>query len=266
MPRETSWLESMPEIYDRCLGQPIFAPHAAHVAQLAAAEQPRDVLELAAGTGLVTAELVRALPAANIVATDLNPAMVSWAAHRVPGPTWRTADAMALEFADASFDLVLCQFGVMFFPDRPRAFAEACRVLRPGATLLFTAWDALQTSELTVAFTAALHRVVPDEAPDFLARIPHGYHDPERMRRDVAAGGLAVDRVDRVVLRGRASSAQDIATGFCLGTPLRFGLEERGDPEELAARVGSEMTAQLGAGPVDGQLAAFVVTAHRPAL
>jgi len=128
----------MPEVYDRCLGPALFAPLAARVAAEAQALAPRRVLELAAGTGILTAELVRALPAAEITATDLSPAMVGWAADRVAGPRWLQADAQQLDLPDADFDLVVCQFGVMFFPDKMAAFAEAARVLAPGGTLLFT--------------------------------------------------------------------------------------------------------------------------------
>ena len=144
----------MPEIYDRCLGPALFAPFAKYLADLAASRSPARVLELAAGTGIATAELVRALPEAAITATDLNPAMVSWARERVVGPTWRPADAQQLDLPDRSFDLVLCQFGVMFFPDKPSAFAETARVLAPGATMLFSVWDVLSGSDFASAVVA----------------------------------------------------------------------------------------------------------------
>lgn len=254
----------MPELYDRCLGPALFAPHARHLARMAADLAPRTVLELAAGTGILTAELVHALPDASVTATDLNPDMVSWAARTVDGAGWQTADAQTLEFADAAFDLVACQFGVMFFPDKPAAFAEAARVLRPGGTLVFDVWDTVQTSTLPSALTAALGDVLPGGAPDFVTRIPHGYHDADRIRADVEAGGLVVDSLERVVLRGTGASASAVAKGFCLGTPLRFALAQRGDLETVTAAVAERMTARLGTGPVEGELAAIVVSAHRP--
>jgi SAM-dependent methyltransferase len=254
----------MPEVYDRCLGPALFAPPARYLAGMAAGLAPRAVLELAAGTGILTAELVRALPAANVTATDLNPDMVSWAARTVPAATWLVADAKTLEFADASFDLVACQFGVMFFPDKPAAFAEVARVLRPGGTLLFDVWDTVDTTTVTATLTAALADVLPDETPDFVTRIPHGYHDPGRIRADVEAGGLVVDALERVVLRGTGASAGVVAEGFCRGTPLRFALERRDDLETLTVAVAGRMTARLGTGPVEGELGAIVVSAHRP--
>lgn len=263
MDTDSQWVTSMPEVYDTCLGPALFAPYAQHVAAAAARLAPRRVLELAAGTGILTAELLRALPDAEITATDLNPAMVSWAADRVPGPTWLQADAQRLELPEGSFDLVVCQFGVMFFPDKPAAFAEAARVLEPGAPLLFTVWDAVATSDFPAAMVDGLTAMLGDGSPDFVVRVPHGYHDPERITADLQAGGLVVEGIERVVLRG-SSTAEELARGFCLGTPLRFALQERGSLEGLTRSLREEMTARLGAGPVDGDLAAFVVSARKP--
>jgi SAM-dependent methyltransferase len=263
MSTDSQWIATMPEVYDSCLGPALFAPFAARVAAVAQALSPRRVLELAAGTGILTAELVRALPAAEITATDLNPAMVAWAADRVAGPRWLQADAQHLDLPDAAFDLVACQFGVMFFPDKPAAFAEAARVLAPGGTLLFTVWDAVETSDFPAAMVRSLATVLPLDSPDFIVRVPHGYCDPDQLAADLRAGGLVADSIDRVVLRGRSPSAQVIAHGFCLGTPLRFALQERGSLEDLSSALSQQMVARLGSGPVDSDLAAFVVTARK---
>jgi SAM-dependent methyltransferase len=263
MTGDASWLDSMPEFYDRCLGPALFAPYAREVAAAAAARAPQSVLELAAGTGIVTAELVRQLPTARITATDLNAAMVTWAAQRVSGPTWLVADAGALEFPDASFDMIVCQFGVMFFPDKPQAFAEAARVLRPDGEFLFTVWDSVETTPFAAALIAALADLFPDDPPDFVARVPHGYHDTDQIRQDLAAGGLVADDVARLVLRGTAPSARTVVEGFCYGTPLRFALQERGDVEEFAAVLAEHVTRALGAGPVEGDLAGYLVSARR---
>jgi SAM-dependent methyltransferase len=262
MTGDTAWLDVMPEIYDRCLGPAVFEPYARHVSGLVAQLSPESVLELAAGTGIVTRDLVRALPGATVTATDLNPAMVSWAEPRAPAASWQVADAQELPFPDATFDVIVCQFGVMFLPDRPSAFAEAARVLRPGGTLLFTTWDGIEHSELAVQCEQAVGRAVSGPAPDFLSRIPYGYADPERIRSDVDAGGLEVGALERVTLRGRADSAAAVAEGFCCGTPLRFQLAELGDPVQIAERTAVDLTARLGPGPVEGELAAFVVAAR----
>jgi SAM-dependent methyltransferase len=262
MTNDAAWLDEMPEIYDRCLGPAVFEPYARHVARLVGELAPASVLELAAGTGIVTRCLVEALPDAAVTATDLNPAMVGWAASRIPGATWQVADAQQLPFDAASFDAVVCQFGAMFFPDRPAAYAEARRVLRPDGTLLLTVWDVIERSELPALCEQAVLRAVDGPPPDFMSRIPHGYADPDRIRSDLAAGGLDVDDLEHVVLRGRAESAAAIAEGFCCGTPLRFQLAALGDPKKIAERVAADLTARLGTGPVQGELAAFVITAR----
>jgi SAM-dependent methyltransferase len=258
MTTDARWLGSMPEIYQRCLGPALFAPFAAHLAQRAAEWGPRRVLETAAGTGIVTRALADALPGAEIVATDLNPAMVEWGAARVPEAVWKASDALQLDVPDSAFDLVVCQFGVMFFPDRPAAFAEGQRVLVAGGRYLFTTWDYVQTSQFPTALVAAIETVVG--TPSRVApQVLHGYSDPERIRADVTAGGLEVETLDRVVLTGHAPSARVVAEGYCLGSPVRFELEEHGDPAQLAVAVGDEMTDLLGDGPVTTDLAAYVV-------
>ena len=266
MTADTSWVESMPEIYDRCLGAAIFAPVAADLAQRALMNAPtaRRVLELAAGTGILTAGLVEALPDAEVVATDLNPAMVEYAAARVPRATWEVADAMNLTYADGSFDLVACQCGVMFFPDKVTAYREIRRVLAPGGVFLFNAWDTLDTCDIEAAMVDGLTEMFPDDVPDFLARIPHGYADPDRMRADVQAAGLRVAGLARAELRGVASSARTVAEGYCLGTPLRFELQERGELADLVPRVVAALTTRLGEGPIDGRLSAYAVRAQKP--
>lgn len=261
MADDARWVHSMPEVYDRLMGPTLFAPFAEELASRAAGLAPGTVLELAAGTGILTAALVRALPDARIVATDLNPAMVAWGGNRAPGATWQTADAMAVPLPDASFDLVVCQFGVMFLPDKPAAYREMRRLLRPGGTVLVAVWDDVDGSPIARALADSVTDVCGPGAPDFVQRVPHGYHDPERIRADAEAGGLTVASLDHVVLRSRAASARAVTEGFCYGSPLRFGLEERGDLDQLFEALAGRMTDRLGPGPVDQPMAAFVLTA-----
>ncbi|MDD7963958.1 class I SAM-dependent methyltransferase [Actinomycetospora lemnae] len=258
------WVGSMPEVYEQCLASPVFHPFARELARRAARRAPRRVLELAAGTGAVTRELVDACPHAEITATDLNAAMVELAASRVPGPTWRVADAMRLPFPDAAFDLVACGFGVMFLPDRPAAYAEVARVLVPGGHFLFTTWDTLATHGFAHALALALGQVFPGDVPAFLEAVPHGYHDTAQVSADVRAGGLDVVDVETLTLEGRADDARRIAAGFCTGSPLRADLERRGDLDATTARVGAVMTELLGAGPVVCAMSAHLVEAERP--
>jgi SAM-dependent methyltransferase len=136
---DVAFAGSIPALYDRYMGPLLFEPYARDIAARAAALGPQHILETAAGTGIVTEALARALPQADIVATDLNQAMLDVAAERVRAANVRfqQADAQALPFADGEFDLVLSQFGVMFFPDRVGAYREVRRVLKPGGRVLF---------------------------------------------------------------------------------------------------------------------------------
>jgi SAM-dependent methyltransferase len=264
MTEDISWVGSMPEIYDRCLRPALFEPYAAHLADVIAAISPARVLELAAGSGILTAELVRALPRAHITATDLNEAMVNWGTSHVPEARWQQADAQQLTFADGDFDLVACQFGVMFFPDKPAAYSEAARVLAPGGALVYASWDAVDTCDVDAAVVESMHAMFPENPPTFLERVPHGYHEPDLLRADAEAGGFADVGVEQVVLTGRAESARVIAEGFTFGSPLRFELAQRGDLDELVVVLADELETRLGHGSVTGQLSALVITARKP--
>jgi ubiquinone/menaquinone biosynthesis C-methylase UbiE len=264
MTSDSRWVGSMPEAYDRYLVSAVFTPHAKHLAALTAEHQPAAVLELAAGTGAATAQLVQAIPDASVTATDLNDAMVSYGSTRVPDAQWQRADAQQLPFDDATFDAVVCQFGVMFFPDKAQAFAEAARVLTPSGRMIFAVWDRVELSHFPAALLAAVTDLVPGDASHFIARTPHGYHVLDEITGHVEDGGLRVESAERVVLRGQAQSARDLAYGWAYGSPLRF---EMGPPDELDAmadRLADRMEHYLGAGPVEGDLAAIVVTASRP--
>ncbi|MCU1451319.1 MAG: Ubiquinone/menaquinone biosynthesis methyltransferase [Acidimicrobiales bacterium] len=258
---ERRWVGSMPEAYERFLVPTVFQPFAVDLARRVIARKPKRVLELAAGSGVLTRELVAADAGLDLTATDLNTAMVDLGRDRTPQATWRQADAMVLPFEDGAFDLVVCQFGVMFFPDKAEAFAEARRVLIPTGTLLFSTWDTIDTHDFAAALTAGLNQAFPDDPPKFVASVPHGYADVDVVRHDLEAAGLACTAIDTVTLRGRAESADDVATGFCTGTPLRAEIEARGDLADTTAIVAEAMRARLGRGPVTGRMTAHVVEA-----
>jgi len=247
----------------------IFQPYANDMARAVAACRPRDVLEIAAGTGVVTRRLAADLPPdAVIVATDLNQAMLDEAAARMDAPrpiTWRQADAMKLPFDDASFDVVVCQFGAMFFPDRAKAFAETRRVLRPGGTFFFNVWDTVATNDFVSTISAALDETFPDNPPRFMHRGPHGYHDPERIRADVMGGGFPSAQLETVAHRSRAARAADAAIGYCHGTPWRGEIESHGAGSlERATEASTRaMEKAYGMGAVDGRIQAITVRARR---
>jgi SAM-dependent methyltransferase len=263
---DRSFAGSMPELYDRYLGPAMFAVYADPVAARVAALAPHDVLELAAGTGLLTEALARSLPDAAITATDLNQPMLDHAAsvREAVGVTWQQADAQDLPFTGSSFDVVVCQFGAMFFPDRPAAYAEARRVLRPDGTLVLAIWDSLAGNDFARVLTSAVAELMPDNPPRFVERVPHGYHDVKQIRADLEAGGFSAIEIESLRLVGHAASAADVALGFALGTPLRAAVEER-DPAGLPAAidaVAASMREQLGTGgdEITGALSAHIVT------
>src|SRR3954471_17287890 len=189
VPDEASrvWAEDMSAAYDEHLVPAVFRPYADDLAARVARHRPDVVLELAAGTGVLTQAMGASLPGAQITATDLNVAMVDVGSAHVPAATWRQAGAVKLPFGEASADIVACQFGVMFFPDRPVAYAEVARVLRPGGHFLFNCWGPLATHDVESTVMAALAQCFPGDPPSFLARVPHGYHDPDRVASDLTA-------------------------------------------------------------------------------
>jgi ubiquinone/menaquinone biosynthesis C-methylase UbiE len=259
---------SVPKLYDTYLVPLIFRPYATDLARRAAARPVTRVLEIAAGTGVVTRALAEVLPAgAAIVATDLNQAMLEQAAAvgTKRAVQWRQADAMQLPFGDGEFDAVVCQFGVMFFPDKPKAFAEARRVLKPGGAFLFNVWDRIEDNEFADTVMQALATMFPQDPPRFMARTPHGYHDRATIGRELAQGGFSAPRIDTVTERSRAESARIPAVAYCQGTPWRGEIEARGATRlEEATGVAEEAIARkFGRGPVDGKIQAHVVVVNR---
>lgn len=259
---------SIPDIYDQFLVPLIFEPYAADLAQRLAMFAPKRILETAAGTGALTRAIAGRLPDADITATDLNQPMLDRAATRVKGSrvSWQQADALALPFDDRSFDAVACQFGVMFFPDRVAGFKEARRVLREGRPFLFNTWDHISKNELVSVVHAALAEMFADDPPRFMERTPHGYHDPDMIRRDLGAAGFTDVAVDVVTARSKAASAYDAAFAYCQGSPWRGEIEARGGPAGLqkATQYAAEALAKrFGKGAIEGGIAALVVSARR---
>lgn len=262
---DTAFVGSVPQLYQRYFVPLIFEPYAVDIAARAARCNPARVLETAAGTGAVTRQLARALPTGSeIIATDLNQAMLDQArAEGTARPVeWRQADAMKLPFPDASFDLVVCQFGAMFFPDKAHAFAEARRVLRPGGQFLFNVWDRIEDNDFADVITRALATMFPDDPPRFMARVPHGYCDPDVIARDLADGGFTHEpAMTTLSARSRADSPRIPAIAYCEGSPLRGEIEARG-PSRLAEATDLATDAiarQFGHGAVDGRIQAVIV-------
>ena len=255
---------SIPRLYEAHLVPLIFEPYAADLVDRVASQSLARVLEIAAGTGVVTRKLASVLPeSVSIVATDLNQAMLDLASEvGTKRPVeWRQADAMQLPFEDSVFDAVVCQFGVMFFPDKSKAFSEARRVLRAGGVLMFNVWDRIEENEFAHTVTKALESLFPKDPPRFMVRTPHGYYNLANIERDLKQGGfLASPQISTVAARSKAPSPQIPAIAYCQGTPLRNEIEARdksrlGDATDIAAEAIAE---RFGLGPVDGKIQAHV--------
>jgi ubiquinone/menaquinone biosynthesis C-methylase UbiE len=259
---------SIPEIYDRVLVPLIFEPYARDLADRVARADPRNVLETAAGTGVLTRAMASRLPAqTRIVATDLNQPMLNQAATRQSRDRieWKQADALALPFEDQSFDAVACQFGAMFFPDKVQGYKEARRVLKPGGHFCFNVWDRISANEFADVVTQALAELFPSDPPRFMARTPHGYHDTDQIRAELRTAGFGDVAVDAVDAISKASSPREAAIAYCQGTPLRAEIEARDASrlEEATNRATEALARRFGKGAIEGRIRAFAITAVR---
>ena len=257
---------SIPQLYDEYMVPLIFEPYAADLAARVAMRQPSCLLEIAAGTGVVTRHLASALaPDVRIVATDLNQAMLDRAitVGTSRHVEWRQADAMKLPFPDESFDVVACQFGAMFFPDKPKAFSEAKRVLRPGGAFIFNMWDTIDQNEFADTVTLALQAMFPADPPCFMARVPHGYSDAEVIARHLAEGGFTRRPLfTTLAAKSCAASPSIPATAYCQGTLLRSEIEARAPAGlvEASHAAAAAIGKRFGHGAVEGKFQARIVS------
>ena len=260
---------SIPKLYDGLMVPLIFQAYAADMARRVAELSPGSVLETAAGSGVVARALAPRLgAAARYVVTDLNQPMLDHAAARQGADgriEWRQADALALPFGDASFDVVCCQFGAMFFPDRVAGYAEARRVLKPGGRFIFSVWDRIEENAFADEVTRAVAAVFPHDPPRFLARTPHGCHDVAAIREDLRRAGFGDVAIETREDVSRAPSARDVATAYCQGTPLRGEIEARdaGLLRFTTDRATQAIASRHGDGPVHGKIQAHVIVATK---
>ena len=258
---------SVPENYDRYMVPLIFEPYAADIAQRAASLSPSAVLETAAGTGVVTRALAPKLPPrASYIATDLNQPMLDYAVSQQASDSrikWRQADALALPFENAAFDLVCCQFGAMFFPDRSSAYREAKRVLKTGGHFLFNVWDRIEENVFADDVTNALAKIFPKDPPRFMARTPHGYHDTALILSELEDAGFSDVVIETKAEQSRASSPRIPAVAYCQGTRLRNEIEARdaGKLEAATDYAASVIADRHGSGEVAAKIQAHVIMA-----
>jgi ubiquinone/menaquinone biosynthesis C-methylase UbiE len=261
--------EGVAEFYDSLLVPILFEPYASEMAIVAEKLKPGSVLEVAAGTGTLTRALRTMLdPATEIVATDLSQAMIDVGAPSLTmlRTHWMHADAQNLPFASSMFDLVVCQFGVMFFPDKLRAYGEAKRVLRSGGRFLFSTWDSIEANDFARCVDECLGSLFPSDPPDFFRRLPYSYFDPDPIKAQLTSAGFDAVSCDRVASTSVAATAREVATAFCQGTPLKGEIERRAPEErmsEIVAQVAERVESRYGARPCGG-MSALIVAGRAP--
>lgn len=265
-PSDCVFTDEVAKFYDTMLVPLIFEPYAKDLAARVQELEPNAVLEVACGTGVVTRALARVLPpACTITATDLNSAMIDYGktVGSARAIAWRQADATTLPYADATFDVVVCQFGAMFFPDRVAAYREIRRVLRPRGSFLFNVWGDLEINEFTAVVCDALRERYPRDPPQFMARTPHGHGCVAEIESEVSAAGFTIRYLSRRDDVSAAPNPEYVAIALCQGTPLRNEIEARepGGLEDATAAATAAVRQRWGDGPIRGRISAIVVRA-----
>jgi ubiquinone/menaquinone biosynthesis C-methylase UbiE len=258
---------SIPENYDRYLGPSFFEPFGNDIVARLDAKLHRYVLEIACGTGIVTRQLRDRLSRdARLVATDLNPAMVALAQDKFAAGenvTWREADAAALTFADGVFDAVVCQFGVMFFPDKETALRETHRVLSPGGVFLFNVWGSFEQNPVARTAHETIASFFESDPPSFYLT-PFGFCDPHLIRQLLRQADFEEIEISSVRLPCHSQSAAEFAIGLVRGNPVAAAIEERGESvDRVVQAVEKRIAEQFGRAPVATTMQALVCRALR---
>ena len=260
---------SIPEFYDTYLVPLIFDAYALDLAERVSSLSPLSVLETAAGSGVVPRALApRLAPDARYVVTDLNQSMLDHAAHKQDPSSrieWQQADALNLPFSDNSFDVTICQYGVMFFPDKVKGYAEAFRVLKTGGRYIFSVWDDIKTNEFADVVTMAAAEVFQDDPPNFLPRTPHGYFDHDDIQKDLRRAGFTDISIVTLEKTSTAPSPRHPAVAYCHGTPLRNEIEQRDASllDHVTNRAEKAISDQFGDGEVSAKIRAHIITAKK---
>jgi ubiquinone/menaquinone biosynthesis C-methylase UbiE len=262
---------TIPELYDRHLGPVIFEPYAADLAhRVAGVQLDGPVLETACGTGILTQQLrTRLASTTHLVATDLNEPMLAYARAKLGEGTqieWKQADAATLPFPPASFAAVVCQFGLMFVPDKSAAFREARRALSAGGLLAFNVWDSLAHNPFGRIAHETIAEFFPADPPTFY-QVPFGFHDAEVLRHLLTVHGFGQVAIERVTLKAHSLSAHSFAIGLVKGNPVSNAIQERGLPfDPIVEAVAAALVHVGGDNPFRSTMQALVVTTRAGAV
>ncbi|AMY07518.1 Demethylmenaquinone methyltransferase [Luteitalea pratensis] len=261
----TAYAGPIPAQYDDKLRPMFFEPYARDIVSRMPSTATR-VLEVAAGTGIVSRALLRALPpTASLMVTDLQPGMLDVAAAAIgndPRVEIRQADALSLPFGDAQF-VVVCQFGVMLFSDKIAGLREIRRVLTPGGAFLMNTWGSLEDNPVAGSAHEEMARAFPDAPPQFLS-IPFGLHDAGVITGFLHHAGFSYVQSAVVECTAESRSAHAAAMGVLCGTPLFTQLQQRGvdDPRRLVDVVAARLAREGGFAPMRLPMKALVFTAQ----
>ncbi len=262
---DADFIGSLPKVYGEYLVPIFFEPYANDISNRLRTKKISTLLETAAGTGVVTRSIDSVLaPDAQIIATDLNQPMIDQASkskfkHNVK---WQQVNAQNLPFDDNSFDAVICQFGVMFFPDRAKAYAETYRVLKPGGVFIFNVWDDIRHNDFANTVNQAMESVFPDDPPRFLPRTPYAYYNEKEIMKDLLMGGFkSTPKIETKTYHTKAASPEIPAMAIIYGTPLKNDIEERNSSlfEKCIDAATKEITKKFGERNVEGKLQAKVI-------
>lgn len=260
MEKTTAFAGTIPANYENYLGPFLFEPYASDLVSRLQDKKYPDILEIACGTGRVTAHLAKSVKHDTLTATDLNQDMIEVAKQKVKNDKikWMQADAMQLPFQENSFDLVVIQFGIMFFPDKQKGLSEAYRVLRPGGKIIFNTWDKPENIPVIYTGRKIIESYFGDTPPIFY-NIPFSMYDAGELKKLAKDAGFKNVKVLLVKKEGISPSAAELATGIVEGNPVYLAIIEK-DPslvDSIKKQVQKALAEKFGE-PVKGTLHAWV--------
>lgn len=253
--------------YDRDLGPVLFDHYGLDSARRIAEQSPRNVLEIAAGTGIVTRHLRNLLSKdACLTAIDISDSMMDVARTKfLPGEQvmFQNADATALPFDDETFDAVVCQFGIMFF-DQHMAFREAYRMLKRKGRYLFRVWDSERYNPFASLSFEVLKQFFPSDTPRFLFD-PVSCHQIDPLKEQLISVGF--DPIVISVHRHEYDVVDVSAFARALVfSPVLFEIRDRGgvDPDEIVTALTSAFKKEFGSNPMRYPMQAILFETEKP--